>query len=132
MTSKWSTLALALVAMAACEQGNQIQPVPDSGEPPPPVTDTCIDNDGDGVPGTGECLTAPSVDCNDNDALAFPGAAERCNQADDDCDGEVDEDLPDHPFFEDLDAARPSRQSSSPAAAASPQAARTGFAWARR
>jgi hypothetical protein len=33
-------------------------------------------------------------DCNDSDWLAFPGAAERCNDADDDCDGYIDEDFP--------------------------------------
>jgi hypothetical protein len=33
-------------------------------------------------------------DCDDLDALAFPGASEQCNQADDDCDGEIDEGWP--------------------------------------
>ena len=41
-------------------------------------------------------------DCDDGDGEAFPGAMERCNDADDDCDGEVDEDAP-RMFFPDLD-----------------------------
>lgn len=34
-------------------------------------------------------------DCDDTDALIYPLSAERCNQADDDCDGKVDEDAVD-------------------------------------
>ena len=33
------------------------------------------------------------ADCDDEDAAVFPGAPETCNAADDNCDGEVDEDL---------------------------------------
>ncbi len=58
------------------------------------------DADGDGFGDNNdtieECLGGDgyvelSGDCDDNDALALPGAEERCNDADDDCDGEVDE-----------------------------------------
>lgn len=48
------------------------------------------DEDGDGEP----AVAYGGQDCNDLDAAAFPGAPERCNEADDDCDGEADEDLP--------------------------------------
>ncbi len=58
------------------------------------------DVDGDGYGGEASftaCEAPPGYladdsDCNDRDADAFPGAEERCNQADDDCDGLVDED----------------------------------------
>jgi hypothetical protein len=60
------------------------------------------DADGDGFgnpantyegcdPGPGWVLEA--TDCDDSDSTVFPGAAEECNDTDDDCDGEVDEDL---------------------------------------
>ncbi len=48
---------------------------------------------------TVEACTAPSGyvttsnDCDDADADSFPGAAERCDAADNDCDGEIDEDV---------------------------------------
>jgi len=35
-----------------------------------------------------------NLDCAPNEARAFPGAAEACNNADDDCDGAVDEQVP--------------------------------------
>ncbi len=40
-------------------------------------------------------LIAISGDCNDNLAVCYPGAPEICNGLDDDCDGQVDEDLGD-------------------------------------
>lgn len=48
-------------------------------------TGTAEDADGDGHDA--------SIDCDDSDPEVHPGAAERCNERDDDCDGEVDEDL---------------------------------------
>ena len=44
-----------------------------------------VDRDGDGVP-AGE-------DCNDSDPSIFPDADEACNLVDDDCDGEIDEEV---------------------------------------
>ena len=62
-----------------------------------------IDYDGDGFGATGpydvDACAAPAGyvdadgDCDDRSAISFPGADEVCDQADNDCDGEVDEDL---------------------------------------
>jgi hypothetical protein len=45
------------------------------------------DTDGDG--------TADALDCDELDPAIYPGAPETCNGVDDDCDGEIDEDLTD-------------------------------------
>ena len=58
-----------------------------------------LDGDGYGADFDAKCLCGPSGshtatvpgDCNDNVATIKPGAQEVCNQADDDCDGAVDE-----------------------------------------
>jgi hypothetical protein len=52
------------------------------------------DADGDGY--------ASDVDCNDFDPETHPGADERCNDLDDDCDGEIDEEVMDT-WYEDAD-----------------------------
>jgi hypothetical protein len=44
-----------------------------------------------------------SGDCDDADPLTGPGATETCNQADDNCDGLVDEGLPTFTFYPDSD-----------------------------
>jgi hypothetical protein len=59
-----------------------------------PVVDP-DDRDGDGVRGID--------DCDDLDPDRFPGAPERCDGRDDDCDLEIDEDLPTAPWFVDAD-----------------------------
>ncbi|MGK0347319.1 MAG: hypothetical protein ACI855_003403 [Myxococcota bacterium] len=68
------------------------------------------DEDGYGGSLTVQACVAPSgfldasTDCNDLDVLAFPGASERCNEADDDCDGAIDEDATDaRTFYADTD-----------------------------
>ena len=66
------------------------------------LIDLWPDRDGDGYgdpdgatqgcePGSG--LVADSTDCDDEDAEINPAAAELCNGVDDDCDGEIDEDV---------------------------------------
>jgi hypothetical protein len=50
-----------------------------------------VDADGDSFPA--------AADCDDANPEVHPGAEERCNESDDDCDGQIDEDL------EDLEAA---------------------------
>ena len=62
-----------------------------------------LDDDGDGSGGVGTALAcAPyaglvetSDDCDDGDDAVHPAADELCNLRDDDCDGEVDEDVSD-------------------------------------
>jgi len=55
------------------------------------------DADGDGYPF--------EDDCNDENTEVHPGASERCDEADEDCDGRVDEDAADAPsWFPDADA----------------------------
>ncbi len=63
--------------------------VMDTGEPGP------VDLDGDGY--------SEEIDCDDLDADTWPGAPERCDGVDNDCDGEVDEDLV-GTWYEDADS----------------------------
>jgi hypothetical protein len=69
------------------------------------------DNDGDGYgdgPPTTACeqpegMVTDSSDCDDADDRVHPGAIERCNDADDDCDGSVDEDVSNQTWYADTD-----------------------------
>ncbi len=80
---------LAVGALAACSGDASTDKKPDTGG-----TDTedstpdYVDADGDGVtPGDG--------DCDDDDATLYPGRAEDCDGIDNNCNGVVDEGLPD-------------------------------------
>ncbi len=72
-------------AVETADGGGDDQCVPESG-----LCIGCLDEDEDGYGEGAECL---DVDCDDADPDRNPGAEETCNRRDDDCDGEVDEDL---------------------------------------
>lgn len=59
----------------------------DTGEPPDTDDTAPADADGDGSP--------LSEDCDDDDPHVFPSAVEARDGRDQDCDGDVDEDVPD-------------------------------------
>ena len=64
------------------------------------------DGDGFGVGAPEACGSSyENTDCDDFNVMIFPGQLEECNQADDNCDGEIDEGLPltDYYFDSDLD-----------------------------
>lgn len=71
-----------------------------------------VDADGDGFGAAGgpesSCAPVPGKvtndsDCNDGNATVKPGAPETCNGVDDNCDGQVDENLTFTTFFVDVD-----------------------------
>lgn len=75
---------------------------PNAGQPLP-FED--LDHDGFASP-TASCSATtrfPKTDCDDYSFLAFPGANEICNDADDDCDGSIDDGVPTFSFFRDQD-----------------------------
>lgn len=62
------------------------------------------DADGDGVVWDGCCNgTQCGLDCDDEDDGTLPGQAETCNEVDDDCDGDVDEELALDTYYRDED-----------------------------
>jgi hypothetical protein len=71
-----------------------------------------LDGDGDGYGNDDQSVVACDApdghvvaggDCDDEDAAVFPGAEETCDDADEDCDGEVDEGLPTDTWYPDAD-----------------------------
>jgi Olfactomedin-like domain/Putative metal-binding motif len=95
-----NTSAALLFALSACS-GDKTSNDTSSGEP-----DACTDvwfqdSDGDGFgnPSVSQVACTPplayvadATDCDDDREMAYPGAAEVCDEADNDCDGSVDED----------------------------------------
>jgi hypothetical protein len=69
-----------------------------------------IDGDGFGSVSIGEFCSAPmdasiyDGDCDDSDAMIYPGQVEFCNTIDDNCDGEIDNNVADLDYFADNDA----------------------------
>ncbi len=71
-----TALSLLLLLTLACRTPEDTAPPADTGP---------FDLDGDGH--------YAADDCDDGDPTVFPGATELCNDSDDDCDGDIDEDV---------------------------------------
>ena len=86
-------LCLPLAALLACSSGTD-------KDDEDPAGDDGADGGGDDGGGEaeevdfdGDGFLASEGDCNDTDAAVFPGAEESCNEVDDDCDGDIDEEV---------------------------------------
>lgn len=64
------------------------------GKPPQPNVGPCADGDGDGFQNPNNpigCMPTTPLDCDDTKATVNPNIKEACNDADDNCDGIIDE-----------------------------------------
>lgn len=101
---------LVLFVSLACVSDSKLEPTPTPGTDCDTADPVWADQDGDGA-GTGtpvaDCGTAGMAttdgDCDDQDAAVSPFATEACNGVDDDCDGEIDDDLFVLTWYDDTD-----------------------------
>ncbi|MBN2798203.1 MAG: lamin tail domain-containing protein [Deltaproteobacteria bacterium] len=84
MTRALAGSSLLFLALASCGEPE----VQDSGREPAATCETCVDEDADG-------WTVTDGDCDDLDPQVHPHQVEQCNGVDDNCQGQVDEGLPD-------------------------------------
>lgn len=80
-------LTVAALAVAGCNDSSAPPVDRDAGTAEPCAVS---DDDGDGF---GDDETCAVLDCDDTNASVYPGAPEACNGIDEDCDGDVDDDL---------------------------------------
>ncbi|MBK9647770.1 MAG: hypothetical protein IPO67_21865 [Deltaproteobacteria bacterium] len=98
--SKLSFFLLPLLMLTACKDdapSDDSSSVDDSTG----TDDSTTDDSGDAVDNDGDGVTA-ETDCDDNNAGVYPGAVEQCDELDNNCDGNIDEDVQDS-FYADAD-----------------------------
>ena len=98
--SKLSFFLLPLLMLTACKDdapSDDSSSVDDSTG----TDDSTTDDSGDAVDNDGDGVTA-ETDCDDNNPAIYPGAVEQCDELDNNCDGNIDEDVQDS-FYADAD-----------------------------
>ncbi len=79
----------------AAQKTTQAQPIKLLPQQQARIADSDADRDGYSI--------IAGKDCNDNDAAIFPRAREVCNGKDDNCNGRIDDGLPQNQYFLDMD-----------------------------
>ncbi len=98
------TTIVSLLAVAVAVAAAGLAGCPSTDDDDMDDDDIAADDDhADSPDWDGDGYTQDGGDCNDGDPDIHPDAAEECNFLDDDCDGEVDEDLPTIYSFRDGD-----------------------------